>query len=650
MKVVKQPYTHVPSEGPLDARIIILGESPWTNEVAAGRPFAGASGHLLKRWWYGIERGFENTNQVPVVNMDYAPDAALDRRKIRLMNLFPYQPPTREISSVPTDKLIAAIEGVHARLARLTDPHVIVPTGNYATFALTGKGKVRADVRNAFTLFEASASDAEKKAGITQLRGSIYPYRDLAGRTVKVIPTIHPAGVLQMMKWERRSIVDWRRIKRESQFREVRDPGRTHITYPSQDQIGDFYMRAASMPSGRMAVDIETWGNTMSCVGFALSPIESITLPTSGQYKYNLEWVRVLCALPIAKVLCGGLYDTYWLDAHGIRLVNYLWDVQSMHHALDPSESHSLDFLASIYCPHYKYWKDEAKEAEEIVKYARDLDSLYVYNGLDCTYTRELVDILEAELHAAGMYNFYFQHYVSMFDSLLSTMRHGIRVDVEAQKKEAKKLRAELKEIHDKLNELAGEELFATETRTALREPNARERFYLVEGMEFDSEKEDWPPKAKFINREMRQRLIKEHSLTYMIGGANAGKIRYKVTKVKKDFSKDKLAKFFYGRGGKSLALPRQFKWSKKTTGKSRSESLGEDALRKLMYKFARAVEPGKLLLQHREKKRELDYLKGAWDKDGRVRCTYKLLTNAGRLSSAKNPMRKGYNLQNIKR
>jgi len=128
--------------------------------------------------------------------------------------------------------LIKAIEGVHRRIEDLKDPYVSVTMGNYATFALNGKGKVLAKVRNAFSSlgFDQTCSEAEKKAGITQLRGSIYPYQDLNGRMMKVIPMIEPYKVNMMPKWAKRSIVDWKKVKREVGYREIRDPGRKHVS------------------------------------------------------------------------------------------------------------------------------------------------------------------------------------------------------------------------------------------------------------------------------------------------------------------------------------------------------------------------------------------------------------------------------------
>lgn len=616
---------YVPDEGLADAELIIVGESPWIQEANLGRPFVGMSGKLQDGWWREV---------------------GIDRQRVRIMNLYPFQPPRREIDSIDTATLIEWIGKLHQRIAALDGPKVIVPLGNYATFALTGKGQVRAAVRNAFTNEEVSAS--EKKAGISKLRGSVYRYVDSRSREMHVVPIIHPAAVLQMQKWEKRTVRDWQKVVRiASQGHQERQ--RRHIVNPDEWQVEQFVrMVEANAGEIAMAVDIETWGKTLSCVGFAISPEESITLPTTGREReVFLPYVKRLCEGKAAKILCGGWYDWYWLGWYGIWLNNYQWDVQLMHHAVDPAENHSLDFLASIYCEDYRYWKDEAKDAEEIVKYAYNLEALYVYNGLDCCYTRELLDILYRDLQSNNLVEFYFRHYQTMLEPLVRTMLHGMRVDKKAQKKWAGQLRKELKAIHGELNEAAGEELFAEEERTELRGPGNDEWKLLILPEWYEESKGKYPPDAKYINREARQRLIDERGLTYMIGGLNAGKIRYKVRKVKKDFSKEKLLRFFY----ETLGLPKQFKLRKGKKGKSRSVSLDEGAIRKMTAKWPQKIENyGNLLLAYREKKKELDYLKGSYDSDGRIRCSYKLLTEAGRLASSGNPRGTGYNLQNIKR
>ena len=611
----------VSDEGKKNAKIIVIGESPWIQEIAIGKPFVGQSGKLQDRWWFEV---------------------GLKREEMYIMNLYPFKPPSREIDSIPIGELVEWMQRLHQQIAELEDPKVIVALGNYVTFALTGKGKVKAAVRDAFSLTVTKATEAERKAGITKLRGSIYPYRDLKGRMIKVIPIIHPSAVLQTLKWEKRTVRDWERVREESNL-PYQPAQRRHIIRPGEGEVADFVRQVEYWSKDiAMAVDIETWGKTLSCVGFALSAGESITIPTTGRDKeVFLPYIKRLCESGAAKVLCNGQYDWYWLAWEGIWLNNFLWDVQLMHHVIDPVENHSLDFLASIYAPFYQYWKDEAKDAEEIVKYSSDLESLWVYNGLDCCYTRELLDIILADLGRNNLVDFYFQHYQQMLEPLVRTMLHGIRVDKKAQKEWAGVLKGEMVELHQQLNEAAGEELFAEEERSELREPTREEWEELLQQKSLPGVELDLPPKAKFIDKEARARL------GYIMSGSNAGKIRYRVKSAKKDFSNNKLMKFFY----EKLGLPRQYKLVKGVKGKSKSVSLDEGSIRKMTAKWPDKIGNwGNLLLAYREKKKELDYLKGAWDGDGRIRCGYKMLTEAGRLSSNTNPRRTGFNLQNVKR
>jgi len=67
--------------------------------------------------------------------------------------------------------------------------------------------------------------------------------------------------------------------------------------------------------------------------------------------------------------------------------------------------------------------------------------------------------------------------------------------------------------------------------------------------------------------------------------------------------------------------------------------------------KFPKKIEDwGLKVLKTRSLNKKASVLRKGWDKDGRIRCTYKLTTDQGRLSSSKNPMGRGYNLQNIER
>jgi len=101
----KSTYAHVPSEGPLDARIIILTESPWFDEVNSGRPLSGSAGNVLKYWWAEAE------GKIGKFVIDIGDDhyhslrpndhTELVRTNMRIMHLFPWRPPARELEAYP---------------------------------------------------------------------------------------------------------------------------------------------------------------------------------------------------------------------------------------------------------------------------------------------------------------------------------------------------------------------------------------------------------------------------------------------------------------------------------------------------------------------------------------------------------------------
>lgn len=609
-------------EGPRTSHIALFGESPWKTEDALGRPFVGASGNLMKRWWGEI---------------------GLARDEVYIDNMYPYMPPFPappgdRLKSVPLADLILCMRSIHQRIAHLPDVRVIVPTGNYATFALLGKGKVPARVYQALGQ-NISQTTAEKKAGITQLRGSIYEYTDLNGRKLKVIPTIHAAGVLQHVGWEARTVLDWKRIKREAETAELDAPQRYVNSEPSETTLTKLIANLSRNPTWPIALDIETWGHTLTCCGFATSRDYAVVLktPNKSDRKYWLPWIKALCALPNPKVMQNGLFDSYWLKQFDVDIMNWQWDTMCIHHALNPTETHSLEFLTSIYTKQ-TYYKDEAKDAEEIRKYLTKMDSLWNYNGLDCCVTWEIQRKLLEELKERDLLHFYQKHYRDMFQPLLDTMLHGVRVDVPAQKVFAKRLFGECEALREELKEAAGEELYATERKCFWRKPSKQEWQELIDYKKIGIGKEIInvqlkPPAAKYINPEARKRL------GYIM---TRGEIRGYKEKLKKDFSGLKLRKFFH----EKLGAPEQHK-----RGKDKKVTLDAVALKKLADKYPRKVRdyPIKVIM-HREKKKEHQYVKGAWDSDGRIRCSYKLTTDAGRLASSKNPQRRGYNLQNVKR
>lgn len=419
----------VPDEGDGTERLVVVGEAPGAHEVVQRRPFIGPSGYRLDQWMA---------------------QAGLQRPDAYLTNVYPFQAPSNVIERVAKADLAAWTDRLHDRLAGLDHPGVIVPTGNTALKALIGR------------------------PGISKWRGSIVAYTDRRSRPWKVIPTIHPAATFRTPAWEPRCLADWRRIASDLAFPELRHPERTHDIRPSLDTLAGV-LDEVTTSGTTIAVDVETPGpprnRVLTCVGVALSPSYSVTIPLGRWYWRSdheaaeaLALVRRIMAAPCEKVLQNGLFDAWWLARVGAPIRHWRWDTLAMHHALDAAESHSLDFMASLYTrqPFWKHMADPKDSGDgRFAKFeASRWDTFGEYNGIDCCVTLELQAVLVGMLERRGLLDFYDRHYRQMFQPLLALMRHGIRLNDAMRRRRFTRLMSRCVSLQDQLTKLAGAPLY----------------------------------------------------------------------------------------------------------------------------------------------------------------------------------------------
>jgi uracil-DNA glycosylase family 4 len=422
--------TFVKGEGPLSARIVLIGEAPGVHEDMAGRPFVGKSGEMLVDWWRAEGR---------------------QRRDIRIDNVVPLRPENNDITTVPKKDLEYWTGDLHKRLALLVDPWVLVPTGNTALKALTGKDKV------------------------TRWRGSIMQYTDLKGRAIKVIPTIHPAAVFRQPSLERRCRLDWKRIFSDSEFRELRLPEREHVIHPSKKIINEFFATCAS-EAEYISCDIETPNGLMVCISFSWRSDLGISIPiddrsywpNSKDREWALAMAKQFLQLPQPKIFQNGLFDTYWLRLYGIVVRGYVYDDCYIHHCLDSTDDNHLAYMASV-DTREPYYKDEAKDSHDSTRYTRDMDMFWTYNSKDATVQRELFDVYWPRVVERGLEQFYYDNYAAMLQPLLEIMLHGVRMDNAARRRRLAQLTIDCLDIQDKLQALAGYPLHAKKSLSPKR-------------------------------------------------------------------------------------------------------------------------------------------------------------------------------------
>lgn len=333
--------------GPRSAKIAFVGEAFGKDEEQAGLPFFGSSGQELDRMLV---------------------EAGLNRREVFCTNVFSLRPVDNKIEflcskkAFVTNSLPALKQGHYLRdeylpeIARLKveletlSPNLIVALGNTACWALLGT------------------------SGISSLRGVVSNGTLVPG--VKVMPTYHPAAVLRKWDWRVIVLADLMKAKVESLFPDIRRPEREVLIQPSLAEIVEWFKRPATM----YAVDIETKNKQITCIGFARSRSDAISIPFVDETKSgNSFWpdiyaelaawrqVRKALAGPQAKLFQNGLYDLQYLARMGFKVMNCLHDTMLLHHSLYPELPKGLGFLGSIYS-NEAAWKIMRNRKEEVLK------------------------------------------------------------------------------------------------------------------------------------------------------------------------------------------------------------------------------------------------------------------------------------------
>lgn len=429
----------VQDEGSKSAKLVLVGEAPGRREDEVGRPFVGPSGARLEYWWREV---------------------GLSREDFYITNVYPYRPPGNDLKKVPKVEVERWIDDLHNRLAELHDPWLIVPTGDTALRALVGK------------------------SGILKHRGSIYAYTDRQGRKTKVIPTIHPAATFREPSLIPRCRHDWRRIAEDSRFRDLRLPQREHFIEPTLDDIRAF-VEACRQDASVLALDIEVLRSVrqvevgrykngkpklkkvmgesyIGCIGFAYEPDFSLTIPTTTAYwgvalPEVMELIRELVEGPWPKVTQNGQFDFWWIKtAWGFFPTNWEWDTLAMHHCLEPTEPHSMAYMQSIYTRQPYHKSEDSKSPDEVMRFAKNTEALWTYNGIDVCVTLELAYVLSEKLAEAGLMEFYQNHYRRLFEPMLDMMLGGIRVDTDLRARMRQALEEECASIRQRLEAIAG--------------------------------------------------------------------------------------------------------------------------------------------------------------------------------------------------
>lgn len=418
-------------DGPVPARVMIVGEAPGEREVQEGKPFVGSSGWELTKM---LSEAGINRNECFVTNLArYRPPdndmnlwmrekltfgpkllkedekklaAGIDPRKfvrMRDMLVHPYLKEGYEI-------LKREIAEVH--------PNIIIPVGNSSLWALTGKW------------------------GITNWRGSMLYADEFPDR--KVIPTIHPAAVLREWAYRPAVVSDLRRAKRFVGGQDYPKPDWQFHIRPSFDIAVTLLKwlldRLDSGEQLRLSFDLETRAGHIACAGLSWSLTEAICLPFMCVERQMGYWTeteeaeivfllcRILTHIHVETVGQNLLYDSQytwrWWHFVPAQRTRDLQDTMIAQHSIFSDLPKKIAYQASLYCDYYVWWKDEGKELDT----KAGEEPGWFYNCEDCVYTDECGQTHLETVKTMGLEKVYTQQQ-ALFWPVLKAMLKGVRID-----------------------------------------------------------------------------------------------------------------------------------------------------------------------------------------------------------------------------
>lgn len=335
-------------------KIALVGEAWGAEEETFHLPFVGPAGQELDRM---------------------LADAGIKRSECFVTNVFNFKPERNDITTLcwaasergRDDRRPSLSSGKYLRpeyfpeIARLSaelnsiKPNVVVALGNTAAWALlslTAISKIRGTVATS----------------------SLVP-------NLKVLPTYHPAAILRQYDLRHVAVLDLIKAKAESAFPEIRRPVRKIWTDPSLADCYDFYSNYI-INSSCLAFDIETFGDQITCIGFAPSIDKALVIPfwdmrkPKGSYwlypreeEQAWDFVHMVLDHPMPKVAQNGLYDIQFLwMKYGIPVRNFEDDTMLLHHSLQPESPKALGFLGSVYTNEAS-WKEMRNRGKHTIKH-----------------------------------------------------------------------------------------------------------------------------------------------------------------------------------------------------------------------------------------------------------------------------------------
>ncbi len=154
-------------------------------------------------------------------------------------------------------------------------------------------------------------------------------------------------------------------------------------------------------------------------------------------------------------------YDLEVLAHYGIELKGELWDTMIAHYLIQPELHHNMDYMAEVYLNYQTIHIDELIGPRgKNQKSMRDLSptQVYEYAAEDADITLRLKNVLEPKLKEAGIEHLFYEIEMPLVRVLAEMEMNGVLIDTDSLKETSELFTSRLKELEQRIYELAGEE------------------------------------------------------------------------------------------------------------------------------------------------------------------------------------------------
>lgn len=429
---------YVGGTGPINPKLMVIGEAPGKYEDESGIPFMGPTGQMLD---------------------EYLRKVGTSRHEVWLTNVVKVRPPFNDFKKlhlIGVD-LAQSIKELWDNEINVFKPNAILAVGDVALNATTGN------------------------SGILNYRGSILRGND--GKT-KVIPTIHPAALFSRYSadneqtgglsyvYSKLIATDIQRAVDESATPEFNLPDRDLRVIHNSIDLFQFFRSYERLD--RAAVDIESINCIPVCVGFAFNKHHAISVPllrTIGKHQLTdmgdreLDEVWRLIDEQFRRVNIVGhnfKYDEFKLSLAGFATPRVISDTLIKTRVIFPELPDKKLLTVSSLWTREPYYKEEGKE----FKLGKsNISQLLLYNAKDCAVEYEVdeaqdVDLDEmSDLYHVPLRSYYYDYMMKKHKFYLKMENNGFAVDFARKAELSTRYTAMQLETHNKLVSKLGHEI-----------------------------------------------------------------------------------------------------------------------------------------------------------------------------------------------